>query len=109
MTTTCSATGRTRAGRMAVTVPPRYLVGKTRTMYPPSVLDRLLFAIRYTRHLDRNGYLRFQNWKLYGERGLAKAPVTVWIYEGSLKVEHQAITLAQYSVGLQDDRKQVQK
>ncbi len=28
MTTTCSATGRTRAGRMAVTVPPRYLVGR---------------------------------------------------------------------------------
>jgi hypothetical protein len=25
---TCSATGRTRAGRMAVTVPPRYLVGR---------------------------------------------------------------------------------
>jgi len=78
-------------------------------MYPPSVLDRILFATRYTRHLDRNGYLRFQNWKLYGERGLAKAPVTVWIYEGSLKVEHQAVTLAQYSVGLQNNRKHVQK
>ena len=35
--------------------------------------------------------------------------MTVWIYEGSLKVEHQAVTLAQYSVGLQDDRKHVQK
>ena len=89
--------------------PAEVLGGQTGTMYPPSVLDRILFATRYTRHLDRNGYLRFQNWKLYGERGLAKAPVTVWIYEGSLKVEHQAVTLAQYSVGLQDDRKHVQK
>lgn len=35
--------------------------------------------------------------------------MTIWIYEGSLKVEHQAVTLAQYSVGLQDDRKHVQK
>jgi putative transposase len=79
------------------------------TMYPPGVLDRILFATRYTRHLDRHGYLRFQNWKLYGERGLAKAPVTVWIYEGSLKVEHQAVMLAQYRVELQADRKQVQQ
>ena len=56
---------------------------QTGTMYPPSVLDRILFATRDIRHLDRNGYLRFQNWKLYGERGLPYAPVTVWIYEGS--------------------------
>jgi hypothetical protein len=89
--------------------PAEVLGGQTSTMYPPSVLDRILFATRYTRHLDRNGYLRFQNWKLYGERGLAKAPVTAWIYEGSLKVEHQAVTLAQYSVGRESDRKHVQK
>ncbi len=79
------------------------------TMYPPGVLDRILFATRYTRHLDRHGYLRFQNWKLYGERGLAQAPVTVWVYNGSLKIEHQAVTLAQYGVELHEDRKQVQK
>jgi hypothetical protein len=75
------------------------------TIYEPSVLDRLLFATRYTRYLDRNGFLRIQNWKLYGERGLAKAPVTVWMYDGSLKVEHQAVTLSQYTVELQKDRK----
>src|ERR1700737_4227255 len=78
-------------------------------MYPPSVLDRILFATRYTRHLDRNGYLSFKNWKLYGERGLAKAPVTVWIYEGSLKGEHQAVTLEQYSLGRESDLKHAQK
>src|SRR5258708_12821680 len=33
------------------------------------------------------------------------APVTVWVYDGSLKVEHQAVTVSQYSVELQDDRK----
>src|SRR5258708_24394765 len=83
--------------------------GQTGTLSPPAVLDRILFATRYTRHLDRHGYLRFQNWKLYGERGLAQAPVTVWVYNGSLKIEHQAVTLAQYGVELQEDRKQVQK
>ena len=77
-------------------------------MYSTELLDRILFATRYTRHLDKNGYLRFQNWKLYGERGLAKAPVTVWIYEDSLKVEHQAVTLSKYSIQVQDDHKHLQ-
>ena len=49
------------------------------TVYPESVLNRILFATRYTRHLDRHGYIRFQDWKLYGERGLAYQPVNVWI------------------------------
>ena len=85
------------------------LGGHKGTVYPPSVLDRILFATRYTRHLDRNGFLRFQNWKLYGERGLVQAPVTVWVYDGSLKIEHQAVTLSQYTVELQEDRKHQQK
>jgi hypothetical protein len=44
-----------------------------------------------------------------GERGLAKAPVTVWVHEGSLKIEHQAVTLSQYTVESADDRKHLQK
>jgi putative transposase len=88
--------------------PAQVLGSHTGTMYPAEFLDRILFATRYTRRLDKNGFLRFQNWKLYGERGLAKAPVTVWIYDGSLKVEHQAVTLSTYTVELQDDRKHLQ-
>ena len=67
--------------------PVQVLAWHKGTMYPAEFLDRILFATRYTRYLDKNGFLRFQNWKLYGERGLAKAPVTVWVYDGSLKVE----------------------
>ena len=74
-------------------------------MDPTEFLDRILFATRYTRYLDKNGFLRFQNWKFYGERGLAKAPVTIWVYEGSLKIEHQAVMLSKYTVELQDDHK----
>lgn len=75
------------------------------TMYPESVLDRILFATRFTRYLDKYGFLRFSNWKLYGERGLAHQPVSVWIYEGTLRVEYQAVTLSKYTVELQEDRK----
>jgi putative transposase len=88
--------------------PAQVLGSHTGTMYPAEFLDRILFATRYTRHLDTHGFLRFQNWKLYGERGLAKAPVTVWVYDGSLKVEYQAVTLSTYRVELQDDHKHLQ-
>src|SRR6266700_1223611 len=57
------------------------------TMYPESVLNRILFATRYTRHLNRFGYLRVQGWKLYGERGLSGENVSVWVYDVSITVE----------------------
>ena len=37
------------------------------------------------------------------------APVTVWIYEGSLKIEHQAVTLSKYSIEAQDDHKHLKQ
>ncbi len=88
--------------------PAAVLGGQKGTVYPESVLSRILFATRYVRHLDKNGFLRFQDWKFYGERGLAKAKVTVWIYEGSLKVEKEAVTLSEYEVSMKDDHKHVQ-
>src|SRR5260370_36440866 len=83
---------------------PAAVLGKQKgTVYPEAVLSRILFATRYVRRLDKNGFLRFQDWKFYGERGLASAKVTVWIYEGSLKVEKEAVTLSEYEVELHND------
>jgi hypothetical protein len=79
------------------------------TMYPEAVLDRILFATRYTRYLDKHGFLRFSNWKFYGERGLAHQPVAVWVYEGTLKIEYQATTLSKYTIELQEDRRHVRE
>lgn len=45
--------------------------------------------------------VRFKHWKFFGENGLpAGEEVSVWIYENTLKVEHQATTLSLYSVRL---------
>jgi len=77
-------------------------------VYPESVLSRILFATRCVRHLDKHGFLRIASWKFYGERDLAKAKVTVWIYEGSLKVEKEAVTLSEYEVSMHNDHKQIQ-
>lgn len=78
-------------------------------VYPESVLNRILFATRYTRHLNRFGYLRVQNWKLYGERALPGEPVTVWVYDGEITVEYQTVTLSQYHVDQATDRKSLKQ
>jgi putative transposase len=76
---------------------PAAVLGEQKgTVYPESVLNRILFATRYTRHLNRFGYLRVQGWKLYGERVLPGEPVTIWVYDGSITVEYQTVTLSKY-------------
>lgn len=75
------------------------------TVYPEEILNRIRFATRYTRHLNQYGYLRFQHWQLYSKEGLAERPVTVWVYDGILKVEYQAVTFSEYEVELHPDRK----
>jgi hypothetical protein len=76
-------------------------------MVPEEMLNRILFATRYTRKLDRHGYIRFQDWRLYREQGLAHQKVSVWVYEGTLKLEYQAVTLSKYRVELHDDRRHI--
>jgi transposase len=78
----------------------RGMLGRT---YPPEVLSRVLYATQFTRHLDRHGYIRFKNWRIFGEDGLAGEPVSVWIYEGTLKIEYQTTALSLYSVHLSPD------
>jgi hypothetical protein len=69
----------------------RGVLGRT---YPEEVLSRALYATQFTRHLDRQGYLRFKHWRFFGENGLAGEEVSLWVYEDTLKVEHQATTLS---------------
>jgi hypothetical protein len=55
-----------------------------------------LLVLLFTRQIDRQGYIRFKHWRLYGGRGLAGEDVSVWVYEGNLKVEYQATALSLY-------------
>ena len=42
-----------------------------------------------------------------GENGLAREDVSVWVYEDTLKVEHQATTLSLYSIRMDSDQQQI--
>ncbi len=69
----------------------------TGTTYTEEELRRL-FTVRFRRHLDRQGYVRFRHWRLYGERGLAGDEGAVWLYGENLTVHFAEEPLAQYKV-----------
>jgi hypothetical protein len=74
------------------------VLGRT---FPEEVLSHALYATQFTRQIDRHGYVRFKHWRLYGERGLAGENVSVWVYEGNLKVEYQATALTLYELAIE--------
>ncbi len=77
-------------------------------MIPEEVLSRALYATRFTRQIDKHGYVRFKHWKFFGENGLpAGEEVSVWVYEKTLKVEHQATTLSLYAIRMDTEQQQI--
>ncbi len=64
----------------------------------------MLYATQFTRYLDKQGYVKFKHWRLFGEHGLAGEEVSVWVYESTLKIEYQTTALALYSVQLSQNQ-----
>src|SRR6266849_5620502 len=83
----------------------RGVLGRT---YPEEVLSRVLYATQFTRSLDAHGYVRFKNWRFFGEDGLAGEQVSVWMYEGTLKIEYQATALSEYALHLSPDHQRIE-
>src|SRR6266487_2993765 len=83
----------------------RGVLGRT---YPDEVLSRVLYATQFTRSLDAHGYVRFKNWRFFGEDGLAGEEVSVWMYEGTLKIEYQATTLSEYGLRMSADHQRIE-
>lgn len=78
------------------------MLGRT---IPEEVLSRALYATQFTRQIDKHGYVKFKHWKFFGENGLpAGEEVSVWVYENTLKVEHQATTLSLYSIRMNEEQ-----
>jgi hypothetical protein len=87
-------------GRHSPTAVLRGVLGRT---FPEEVLSRALYATQFTRQIDRHGFVKFKHWRFYGERGLVGEDVSVWVYEGNLKVEYQATTLSLYELSIEKD------
>jgi transposase len=66
-------------------------------------LEHLFFTRHTARHLGRTGYVRYQNWRLYGEEGLAGAQACVWLMKETLTIAFQDTPLAQYGATTRAD------
>jgi transposase InsO family protein len=62
----------------------------------PARLQRLFQQLHFTRTVNRYGFVSVQRFYLYAEQGLSRQRVSVWIYEGELRIEYQETLLAQY-------------
>lgn len=63
-------------------------------------LRRAFFSTRHARVLDGLGYVRFSDWRLYGEEALARREAAVWLQPGNLTLEYGGQTLSAYEVEL---------
>jgi transposase InsO family protein len=68
-------------------------------------LARCFAPILSMRRMDQAGYVRFRNWRLYGERGLADRPASVWVTEEEVTIQFAEEPLARYGVTYQRDRR----
>jgi transposase len=67
-------------------------------------LERL-FRLRSGRVVDDSGYVRFRDWRLYGERGLVKKPATIWLCGETVTIEHDDEPLPQFTIHFAPDKK----
>jgi putative transposase len=89
-------------GRLSPAEVLGWVRGKIRTA---EELHRIFYQTRHLRWLNKAGYLRFRHWRIYGEYGLAKRQVVIWLYEEHLTVEWASTPLAQYQVEYQPNKK----
>src|SRR6266704_3108089 len=87
--------------------PQDVLRGVLARTVPAPTLARIFFAMQFTRHLDRSGYIRCRRWRFYAEAGLAKQSVTIHIYTSTLKIEYQDTELAFYTMAWAEDNKHI--
>ncbi len=70
----------------------------TGVRHRPEELERAFFSTRFIRVLDVSGYARLKHWRVYGEEGLARREVALWLGSESLTVEFAGDALARYEV-----------
>jgi len=80
--------------------PSEVLGWVTGVRYHPQDLQKAFFSTRFTRKLDTLGYARLKHWRVYGEEGLARREVALWIGNAGLTVEYGGQTLSHYDVSL---------
>ena len=61
-------------------------------------LQRIFYTLRFTRRVDRYGYVRFRHWRVYSESGLIGHDAVLWLHKETLTVTFADQPLASYTV-----------
>jgi transposase InsO family protein len=62
----------------------------------PQRLRELFGRTEFLRTVNRYGFVSVQRFYLYAEQGLARQRVSIWIYEGQLRIEYHKALVARY-------------
>jgi transposase InsO family protein len=62
----------------------------------PQRLRELCGRTEFLRTVNRYGFVSVQRFYLYAENGLSRQRVSIWIYEGQLRIEYHQTLLARY-------------
>jgi transposase InsO family protein len=68
-------------------------------------LTRIFAPLLTGRRIDQQGYVRFRNWRLYSERGLAGGPASIWVTDEEVTIQADDDPLATYGVRYQRDHR----
>jgi transposase InsO family protein len=61
-----------------------------------AVLRQLFGEVSFLQTVNRYGFVSVQRFYIYAEPGLSRQRVSIWIYEGQLRIEYQETLLARY-------------
>jgi transposase InsO family protein len=59
-------------------------------------LHQLFDRVAFVRRVNRYGFVSVQRFYIYAEDGLSRKRVSIWIYEGQLRIEYEQTLLARY-------------
>jgi putative transposase len=62
----------------------------------PQRLREIFGCTEFLRTVNRYGFVSVQRFYLYAEQGLARQRVSIWIYEGQLRIEYHQTLVARY-------------
>jgi putative transposase len=77
---------------------PAEVLGFVRALVRTSDDIERAFRYRSGRTVNKFGFVRYQNWHLYAERGLVGRPIVVWLCGSHVLIEHQDEPLSQYTI-----------
>ncbi len=74
----------------------------------PKRLCELFGRSGFLRTVNRYGFVSVQRFYIYAEGGLSRKRVSIWIYEGELRIEHRQTLLARYRCAFDPKHRQLQ-